>query len=394
MKGEDGMKQIKYWIVIFLISACMVLPVAGLAIIVLRKGSPYSFVLAAVLIGTGIIFPKILAPLKTKYRQEVEYDEFGRSKTKGSYEQLSRKEREMIDLQKTADMERVMNSADMKKRIHKGSDNPQQDMDALVGLLPVKQKMKEMIARMEFESANRKKVQKSRNSTNNIDSMSGRHMVFYGSPGTGKTTVARILTGFLYQYGYIKKNKCVEIDGNFLKAGPDTALKTELTVREALDGVLFIDEAYSLNDDPYAGSAAITELIKQMEDRRDRFILILAGYTNEMKALLQQNPGFDSRIKEYLDFPDYSSEEMKQIFSGMANAQGYVVGEDAMDNFAERISRERRLPSFGNARTARNVLDESIDKHAFNFVNGSLDKDDKFRLRAVDVSRNIKRNNF
>lgn len=368
----------------------MLFPFVGVALIVMGKGNPLSNMGGIVLIAIGLILPKILSPLKTSLRQSVEYDEFGRSKTKGTYDQLSRKEREQIDLQKTADMERIMNSADMKKRTHEGSKKPQQDMDALVGLIPVKQKMREMIARMEFDSGN-KTSKKSQPSANSI---SGRHMVFYGSPGTGKTTVARILTGFLYQYGYIKKNKCVEIDGNFLKAGPDTALKTELTIREALDGVLFIDEAYSLNDDPYAGAAAIAELIKQMEDKRDRFILILAGYTNEMKMLLQQNPGFDSRIKEYLDFPDYNSEEMKQIFAGMANEQGYVVGEDAMEAFEERIQKERRLPSFGNARTARNVLDESVDKHAFNFVNGLLTKDDKYRLRAADVSRNLKRNNF
>lgn len=387
------MKQFKYWLIIILLTACYLLPLAGIALAISANGNQAIYIIGGLLIVSGLILPKILNPLKTQARQEAEYDEFGRSKSKGTYEQLTRKEREMIDLQKTADMERIMNSADIKKKTHSGSTDPQQDMDKLVGLFPVKQKMREMVARMEFETAEKKK--KSKQKMENISgSTSGRHMVFYGSPGTGKTTVARILTGFLYKYGYIKKNKCVEVDGNYLKAGPDTALKTELVVREALDGVLFIDEAYSLNDDPYAGSAAISELIKQMEDKRDRFILILAGYTNEMKILLKQNPGFSSRIKEYLDFPDYNGEEMNQIFVGMANEKGFVVGDDALESFEVRISKERRQSSFGNARTARNVLDESIDKHAFNFVNGQLGKEDKFRLRAVDISKNVKQNNF
>ena len=146
--------------------------------------------------------------------------------------------------------------------------------------------MSDMVARLQFESRSNTN-KKGKMKTQQQNGMSGRHMVFYGAPGTGKTTVARILTGFLYQYGYIKENKCVEVDGNFLKAGADTALKTELVIRQAYNGVLFVDEAYSLMDSmDGSGREAIATLIKQMEDNRDRFILILAGYTDEMKYLL------------------------------------------------------------------------------------------------------------
>ena len=168
-----------------------------------------------------------------------------------------------------------------------------------------------------------------------------------------------------------------------------------MIIREAYDGVLFVDEAYSLMDSvDGSGKDAIATLIKQMEDNRDRFILILAGYTDEMKYLLNANPGFESRIKEYLDFPDYSSTEMREIFMKMAQENNFVVSNEALESFDERMKKERKLKSFGNARTARNVLDESIDKHALNYVEGIIKKEDKFKLCGPDISVNLKRNNF
>lgn len=217
--------------------------------------------------------------------------------------------------------------------------------------------------------------------------------MFYGSPGTGKTTVARIITGFLYQYGYIKENKCIEVDGNFLKAGSDTATKTELVIRQAFGGVLFIDEAYALLESgDGSGEQAVATLIKRMEDSRDRFILILAGYTNEMKRLLEANPGFESRIKEYLVFPDYDDMEMRQIFAHMANEQNFVVKDEAYEAFDERVLKERKLKSFGNGRTARNILDETIDRHALNFMDGRISSEDKYKICEPDISRTVKRN--
>ena len=237
----------------------------------------------------ALIAIKPLHEMRIFYRSKAEYDEFGRSKSKGSYERLSKKERDAIDLQTTADMERIVSSEVLKKITKEGSKNPDSDMNELIGLQPVKDKMHEMVARMEFEAEDakdKKKKKKKKNATTLEEtSFSGRHMVFTGSPGTGKTTIARIMTGFLYKYGYIKENKCVEVDGNFLKAGEYTEQKVKLVVQRAFGGVLFIDEAYALMYG--AGAAdAIATLIKQMEDNRGRFIVILAGYTNEMRELL------------------------------------------------------------------------------------------------------------
>lgn len=384
-------KTIQYYLVLFLSMAVSVLfPMVAIGIGLIFR-TKFSVYVGIGIIMFGFILKKPLQKLRFKLREEVEYDEFGLSKTKGKYEYLSKAEKDQIDLQKTADMERVMNSSVTKKMTKKGSLHPQKDMDNLIGLLPVKEKMEEMVARMQFEQM----INKGKKKKDRQNSMSGRHMVFYGSPGTGKTTVARIITGFLYEYGYINENKCVEVDGNFLKAGSDTALKTELVIRQAYGGVLFVDEAYSLMDSgDGSGKEAIASLIKQMEDNRDRFILILAGYTNEMKYLLEANPGFDSRIKEYLDFPDYDEEEMMQIFESMAKQQGFSVDESAYDAFNERVRKERRLASFGNGRTARNILDETMDKHALNFVRNVIPQTAKYIICEPDISRNLKRNNF
>lgn len=319
-------------------------------------------------------------------RQEKDYDEFGRSKRK-QIKNLSRAEQDAIDLQNVADMERLLSTPVIKKITKKGSENPEKELENLIGLNEVKQKVKEMSARMEFEKqCNNGKKKKDR-----INSMSGRHMVFYGSSGTGKTTVSRIITGFLYEYGYIRKNKVVEVDGNFLKAGADTARKVKYVTQIAYDGVLFIDEAYVLCEGAY-GNEAVATLIKEMEDNRDRFTCILAGYTKDMNILLDSNTGFKSRIKEYLNFPDYSIQDMKEIFTIMAHEQNFVVSKEALDNLETRLAKERKLKTFGNGRTVRNVLDESIDKHSLNYVQKKIPENMKFCICKEDVSTNIKLN--
>ncbi len=207
---------------------------------------------------------------------------------------------------------------------------------------------------------------------------------------THNTTVARIITGFLYKNGYIKENKIIEVDGNFLKSGTpgDTSTKTKFIIRQAYNGVLFIDEAYALTGSgDNCGREAVATLLKEMEDNRDKFILILAGYTNEMKDMLNTNPGFKSRIRDYLLFPDYTNDELCSIFNFMANGKNFVVSAEAMDNFRIRIERERSLNSYGNARTVRNVLDEAMDKHSYNYMKKKISEDDKYRLVAKDVNK-------
>lgn len=321
----------------------------------------------------------ILKRLVNKAILDNEYDENGVSKKK-KFENLTRKQREEMDLQKASIMENLLPSSVMKKIVKKGSENPVKDLNDLIGLVTVKEKVTEMVARMKFERETQKEAQARKGSaTQQANSMSGRHFCFFGSAGTGKTTVARIVTGFLYQYGYIKENKCVEIDGNFLKAGAESADKTRLVIQRAYGGVLFIDEAYTIIDGVSGyGKEVVATLIKEMEDNRDKLTVIIAGYKNDIKRLLDSNEGFKSRIKEYLEFSDYNTAEMKDIFVSMAHSEGFVVSEEALDNFEIRCERERKLSSFGNGRTARNILEEAVDKHALNYGNGQLSR------RAVD----------
>lgn len=239
------------------------LPAGAIAYYIYMPKSNVNIGIAVLLAAAGIALNKPLQALRVKYRHDVEYDEFGRSKSKGNYEYLSKAERDKMDLQKTLDMERIMDSSALKKMTKKGAKDPEKEMNSLVGLVPVKNKMREMVARMKFEKGQGKKKE--------ITSMSGRHMVFYGSPGTGKTTVARIITGFLYKYGYIKENKCVEVDGNFLKAGSDTATKTELVIRQAFGGVLFIDEAYALMESGDGSGEQIKILSQILKEEIEEF---------------------------------------------------------------------------------------------------------------------------
>ena len=375
------MKTLKYnllyLLVILLSIISVVIPLLGIYLFLTNFSETKQVNLLYLAFVIPLLFTKLLFEARIKLRNIVDYDEFGVSKKYGKYERMSAKEKKVIDMQKMADMERILSSSQIKKLTHKGSEDPHKDMKKLIGLRNVKDKMNEMVARMEFERSS-KKMQ-----------ISSKHMAFLGSPGTGKTTVARIMTGFLYQNKYIKKNKCVEVDGNFLKSSTsaDTAIKTELIIREALGGVLFIDEAYALIEGSDGiGEQAVATLIKAMEDRKGEFVLILAGYTNEIKKLIQSNPGFESRIKDFMVFQDYNNEELKEIFVNMARDNNFVVDANALDKLEERFERERNLSSFGNGRTARNILDECIDKHAFNFKNKEIGIADKFRITEKDVN--------
>lgn len=345
---------------------------------------------AWLMMGVGLSLKIANRPLEQAFNrnmESMEYDEYGRRKGMEDYSSMSRRERLQVDKQKLAEMERIVSSSALKRMQHPGAKDPDGAMNDLVGMEPVKKQMKIMAARMEYDRENQKKRKKKLGA--NI--ASSRHMMFFGSPGTGKTTVARIMTGFLYKNRFIKENKCLETDGNFLKASTtaDTAAKTEIIVRQAFGGVLFIDEAYALLSGDAAGEAAIATLIKQMEDNRDKFVLILAGYTDEMNRLVNSNPGFASRFKDYLKFPDYTVDEMCDIFLYMVNQKGLCVDEEAMERFRIRIAKEKKGKHFGNARTVRNVMEECIDHHAVHIKDGELNGAERYKLVGMDVSENV-----
>lgn len=370
---------------LFLFVASPLLMIGG--VLVALNQYPIVPVYAWILMGLGFFIKLINKPLERIFNQNMqamEYDEYGRRKGMEDYSAMSRKERLQVDKQKLVEMERIVSSTALKRMQHPGAKDPDTTMKELIGMDAVKQQMRMMAARMEYDRENRKKIKKK----TGINTESSRHMIFFGSPGTGKTTVARIMTGFLYKNGFIKENKCLETDGNFLKASTtaDTAAKTELIVRQAFGGVLFIDEAYALLSGDAAGEAAVATLIKQMEDHRDQFVLIIAGYTNEMNYLIDSNPGFASRFKDYVKFPDYTVDEMCDIFTYMVHQKGLCVDGQAMENFRIRVASEKKGKYFGNARTVRNIMEESIDHHALHLKDGLLAGADRYRLMGMDVS--------
>lgn len=192
------------------------------------------------------------------------------------------------------------------------------------------------------------------------------HMVFYGNPGTGKTEVARIISRILYDAGVLGGSKLIETDGLGLLGSSvgETAPKVLAKINEAMNGVLFIDEAYAMNSGGKGaanyGDEAIAVLLKEMEDRRGQFCVILAGYKKEMEKLLSTNPGFESRIQFTLEFPDYTRDELREIAGKFLAKKKYEIDPDAMDLVLDIMDYYRKEPNFANARTLRNLLDQVI----------------------------------
>lgn len=352
------MKTIKYWLSFLSLILLIIIPCGGIYYLTTRPGfNLISFVSdnMVVVCITCVVWVVAFKTCntwyeKSKYNKNV--DAFGMTSS-FDYFKLSDKERKKYDEQRKEEMNRVLPDSTIRKATHAGSKNPERDMAALSGMDGVKEKIEEIVARANYDKQQGKKGEGF-----------SSHYVFYGAPGTGKTTFARILTGFLYKNKIIQKNQCIEVDGNLLKASAPGAggMKAEILVKYAMGGVLFIDEAYSMAEG--YGNEAVDTLIKLMEDMRGKFVLILAGYTEPMAELLSSNPGFRSRIKDYLEFPDYTVDEASAIFKSMANGAGLKVSKEGMEKFRERYKIELHKADFGNARTVRNILDEAISKHA------------------------------
>jgi Holliday junction resolvasome RuvABC ATP-dependent DNA helicase subunit len=194
-------------------------------------------------------------------------------------------------------------------------------------------------------------------------------MFFTGNPGTGKTTVARIITGILYNMGYIKENKCVEVGkqdivGQYLG---QSAQKADAVIKSALGGVLFIDEAYSLcekyQNDGFA-KETVEIILKAMEDHKDDLIIIFAGYTKEMKQFKEMNPGLKSRIGLTIEFPDYTPDELTEIFVKKAEDCGYTVPEESERKIHYLCSMASMEKDFGNGRFVDNLFREVEINHA------------------------------
>lgn len=242
--------------------------------------------------------------------------------------------------------------------------DPYEELDELIGLEAVKDEVRSL--------ANFVKVQQQRQAQGLKTPKLSYHLVFTGSPGTGKTTVARIVARIYKDLGILKKGHTVETDRSGLVAEyvGQTAVKTNAVVDSALNGVLFIDEAYALVPERGIGQdygqEAISTLLKRMEDDRDRLVVIIAGYTNEMKRFIDSNPGLQSRFNRYINFPDYTADELVRIFYMYMKKNQYTLAGGAADVLRERLEYavEHKDRNFGNARFVRNVFEKSIQHQA------------------------------
>ena len=257
-----------------------------------------------------------------------------------------------------------------------------EELNELVGLQKVKKVLNELVDLMELRNKTKDDLK-----IKNVN----LHMIFLGNPGTGKTTVARIVAEILYNLKYIKQDKLVEVSSKDLVGEyvGQTAPKTMAVVEKAMGGVLFIDEAYTLASTGVSGNSyneeAVATLIQAMENYRDNLVVIFAGYTKEMQAFLNTNSGIVSRIGYTLEFDDYSTDELIQIFNGMMKKSGFTVSKEAIEKLREVIEEYRDTENFGNARFVRNVYEKTIIKHASNTKNKTSKKSLK-TISAEDIS--------
>ena len=315
------------------------------------------------------------------------------SKNEDDLRELSNKSKKSTEHEeKLTNREALKSEANDENRNSESLEEALSKLDSLIGLDNVKTEIKRIVQLIKYENnrANVLGIEKNSNQS--------YHFAFLGNPGTGKTTVARLIGDIFYYLGILEKGQLVEVDrsvivGRFIG---ETAKLTKKAIDNAMGGILFIDEAYSLakggeGSNDY-GTEAIEVLIKAMEDNRDKFTVILAGYTKEMKNLLKSNPGLKSRINLDIEFEDYKDYELVEIAKSMASVDYYKFNEDSEKAFLEKIKIEQVDENFANARVARNILESAIREKAFRIGDSEVSKEELVTLTSEDFGINLEFN--
>lgn len=258
-------------------------------------------------------------------------------------------------------------------------------LDELIGLGAVKNEVRDLVNYLKVQQMNKEFGLPTGDQNN--------HLIFAGSPGTGKTTVARIIADILYSLGIIEKGQLVEVQREDLVAGyvGQTGIKTQEKVEEAIGGVLFIDEIYRLAEggENDFGKEAVGVLLKAVEDRRGEFVTVLAGYENRMDDFIKLNPGLKSRFPNTLHFDDYTVDEMVAIFKLNCRKGGKVLSESAERVLRNRLQQmyDTRDENFGNARDVRNLFEKTCRKQANRIAStSSITKDALMTLLPEDIA--------
>jgi hypothetical protein len=252
-------------------------------------------------------------------------------------------------------------------------------LDALIGLKHVKEQVHRQVALLRVNQLREAKGLKTADVS--------RHLVFVGNPGTGKTTVGRLVGQIYRALGILEKGTLVETDRSGLVAGflGQTAIKTQEMIQKALGGLLFIDEAYALATDQY-GDEAIATLVKGMEDHRDDLVVIVAGYPEEMEYFIANNPGLESRFATTIGFPDYTTDELVRIFESFCSGADFTPTKEAIAKLRSLIESEPRDKGFGNGRLVRNIFEAAMGRQAWRLRDAKdPSTDDLKRLGAEDL---------
>ncbi len=256
------------------------------------------------------------------------------------------------------------------------------ELDELIGLDHVKEEIRRLTSLL--------RIQKIRTARDLPTVETSHHLVFTGNPGTGKTTVARLLSQIFRTLDIVTRGHLVETDRSQLVAGyvGQTAARTRAVLESALGGTLLIDEAYALarggeND---FGLEAIDTLVKFMEDHREDLAVVAAGYPDEMRKLIEANPGLESRFTRTIDFPDYTNDELVAIFDSMSSKKRYDLDADARRALTELVAAEPRTRGFGNARFVRNVFEQAVSLQALRLAAVEQPTDEQLTtLDAADI---------